>query len=202
MLNDEQKHSIEVYLTEREKGFAARQELMIHDRVSRELKALEDARRGRLQFFTAVGGAGLLAIAVLLWESISNTAVNAAAKEVAASKEQFNALVAEMERHSEDAEDAVRQARAAENNVNARLKLVDQQLLEIDRALGEISTAEGQVSYLTEMVQLRTSLASIEASLNDLKQGSGSGTGTAGNPSDAAGLTTEDYFRQQQERQE
>ena len=54
MISDDMKHEIELYLAARDKGYAARQELMIHEKVSKELKELEEARRGRLQFLTAV----------------------------------------------------------------------------------------------------------------------------------------------------
>lgn len=197
MLSDDDKRQIEVLLTRHEEGFAARQELMIHEKVSRELKELEEAKRGRLQFLTAIGGAGILTIAILAWEAISSKAADSAAEAASTAvieeKTKLAVLVGEMEQHSKAAEDAVRQAEAAESNVNERLKLVKDQLLEIDQALGEIRSAEGRVSYLNEMVELRTSLAGIEASLDNLKQVSA----PLNVPTTANEQTVGDYLNQQ-----
>ena len=97
MLSEDQKKEIRQLFDERDENFAARQELLIHKTVSDQISKSEEARRSRLQFLVALGGAGLISLGFLAWSSIESLVSEQASDEISSKVDELEALKSEFD---------------------------------------------------------------------------------------------------------
>jgi chromosome segregation ATPase len=173
MLTDEVKHVVDAYLTQRDKDFAARQELAVQNRVATALKEVENARRSRLQIFTTLGGAGLVTIGILLWNAIINTAQvtaeAAAEKEIKQVKTDLANAKTELNGIIQTAEDREREIRSIRDRANDLTDRVESSLDLLREAMGEIKEAQGKVDYVRDIMEIRGVLEEMRLIKTDVR---------------------------------
>jgi len=196
-LDHELREAVDAQVDYRWQNFQSAQENIIRQTVDERIKAVEAERRSRLQFLTALGGAGLVAVAVLVWDAINNTAADTARETATASIEEARQRFAELVAKSED---QLRRIETAEGNVKNALVQVEEAMSKIRVALGEIEAAQGKVAYMNDVIQIRSDLTEIKRALEAAKTPPVETSDQTGNRGDSTDATSaEEWFRQNTE---
>lgn len=164
-LSDEEKHEVESYLTERDKGFAARQELAIRDSVSKHVQQIEDARKARFTTFVSIFGLSVVGALTLAGTLIANIAQDAARSaalgEVAAAKqnvssalEQLNSAEDEIVKIRDEFSRIKQQSADTSALVLATERQIQQLKSDAEQILGQIQTAEGGVEIANRLLEV------------------------------------------------
>lgn len=163
-LDPELKKEISSFLSERDTNFEARQLLKIRDEIGEHLKKVEEDRRSRLQFVSAIGGISLVALAAFAYSEIQTIAKGSAHEAV---KEPLVQIV-EAERRLEEAVDQFEDIRAQISTSKQAVELTQQKvqrlLGDVQEALGEVRAAQGGVSIANDLSRIYRRLEQMEFS--------------------------------------
>lgn len=160
MLTDEQKCEIHKLFDERDDGFSARQELAIYKSVAEQLKQAEEARTSRAQFFTAIGGASAIGIAVLIWSNITALVEQKADLAIQPKIDALEQLEVKFSTNS-------RQIETLNANVKAKLTEVEGQLDKVRVLLGAIQGARGELAITQDLLDVNKKMGELESMLQN-----------------------------------
>ncbi len=173
MLDEATKAEIAKHFEERDDGFAARQELAIRDRIEGKLQEIEDRRRNRFQFLTAIGGFSLIGIVTLAWNFISLQAEDAARVAAEAAVAEANAKVTATQVEL-DAALATMSANAAEfDRLKVAIGNTNELVIEAERQIQELKLEAidilSQVNTIRGSVTVMDGFAKVQRELNELR---------------------------------
>lgn len=155
-------------LQDRNESFEAKQELLIYRKIEEHYEKYEDKRRGRMQFWTAIGGVSILALVAILYENVervakesSRNAVQEAVQTVDRAKEkleeeysQYDDLKNSIAKTSSDVDDLRESAKDLINEVKGTL-------LDVNKALANIHAVEGELGISQDLSRIYREIDNI-----------------------------------------